>query len=240
MSEQHDRHPKNLDAGTLAKSLVCALIGGGIGVALWVVIGRLFGGEARWGALAVGGIVGFGMAVGADERANLLSGVLAAVIALGAIAIGKKVNADYWSMSLAEQVTTARANADDAKVKLAGDVVRVYEATRKPLRWPERMTADSARVIADFPSDVWADVEKVWSGMSQELRDRRIEEAQAKNDRAAHELAEETRRDAPATILARSWSGHSLYLTLAGVVCAFAVGRASWFELFLRHASKHE
>lgn len=114
----------------------------------------------------VGGLVGFGVGVGAGNSASVVTGVLASVIALASVAGGK-----YWAVhaavgKAAKIVEKQIQVTDDQAIRyLAKSLVSEYETQGRTLTWPAGKDKDNAREAADFPKDLWDDASKRWQGM---------------------------------------------------------------------------
>jgi hypothetical protein len=74
---------------SLVKCVVCGLIGGAIGAAVWAALAYYLNFEFAIVAWGIGGLVGFCCRAGAGASSGLVSGLIAAAIALASIAGGK-------------------------------------------------------------------------------------------------------------------------------------------------------
>lgn len=157
----------------MTKGFIGALIGGVIGAAIWAAIAYFSGYELGIIAWLLGGVVGLGMALGAGDESDTPTGVVAAMVAIGAIALGKftaihfLVERDLNKMYAEEAPITL----DDAKVYLAEQLVDEYTAAGKPLTWPEGMTYEEASVLTDYPTDLQKDVEARWATLSPDVHE---------------------------------------------------------------------
>ncbi len=158
----------------MIKGLAGAAIGGLAGALVWTLIGYFLNVEVGWIAWGIGALVGFGMAKGAEESTNTMTGVIAAVIALVTIA-GGKYAVVYLQVdkALAEAMASAdsQLTMDDVKVALADQVVEEFTQEGKKVEWAEGMTLETAESQADYPKDVWAEADKRFTGMPEADRD---------------------------------------------------------------------
>ncbi len=155
----------------LIKSGIGALIAGVIGGAIWAAIAYYAHVEIGWIAWGVGVLVGIGAVVGAGDRAEFTTGLLAAVIALASVAGGKYAAVQMEVSKLIHEKGIDKVSEDDAKVFMARQLVEEYTKANKKLAWPKDMDEDSAEEAKDFPADLWKDTTTRWDGMDQKARD---------------------------------------------------------------------
>ncbi len=100
----------DLDVGRLILGLFLSVIGAGVGVGLWAVVGILTGYEVGLVAWALGGLAGGGMLLGYGRK-SIVGGVSAAVVSLGGILFVKAIIAVaiFAVSAVAEDVDTHRA-----------------------------------------------------------------------------------------------------------------------------------
>jgi hypothetical protein len=152
--------------------IVGGLVGGAVGAAIWAGIMAVTGIEIGYVAWLVGITTGFGVAVVARDRTDWLSGTIAAVIALAAIAGGRYVGFHLIARDLASKGEINLQMTDDLAVMwIATEIADEREAKGEKLAWPMGMTNDDAVEEGDFPKDVWAAAEKRWANASPEWRE---------------------------------------------------------------------
>ena len=71
------------------RALVGGIAGGVIGVILWTSVTYFTGYEIGWVACLVGVLTGLGVSAAIEKRGGVLTGLLASLIAVGAIGVGK-------------------------------------------------------------------------------------------------------------------------------------------------------
>lgn len=165
-----------MNAKAMGGAVAGAAIGGLVGAAAWACLMYFLNVEIGWLAWGVGLLAGLGVAVVVRDERSPATGVIAAVIALGSIALGKYAGVHFLvgdAMSAMQRNGALDVNftLDDAQLALAGQLVDEYEANGKPLQWPAGMTYDDAERPEHFPPDLWADTQARWNGMSPDARE---------------------------------------------------------------------
>jgi hypothetical protein len=160
--------PTMLVLGTLG-----ACIGGVVGAGIWALVAYQIHYEIGWLAIGVGALVGGGMAKGAQGYTGALTGLIAAVIAVGAVLGGRYMAISAIVDDIGKTATKqmAKISEDDAQVELARTVVHEQEEKGKVLKWPDGMSEEEAETQADFPKEVWAEMDKRWAAMSPDQRE---------------------------------------------------------------------
>lgn len=149
-------------------------IGGAIGAAIWAVIAYTTGFEVGWIAWGVGVLAGVGMAIGARDDTSMLTGILAAVIALGSVLAGKYIAITYMVNDHIPSSLSTTITDEDIQVHIADQLVEEYQQAGKPLAWPAGMTVEEATTQADYPKNLWADMLTRWKALSpDEIEQRR-------------------------------------------------------------------
>ena len=178
-------------------SVIGGSIGGVIGAGIWAAVAYNLRLEIGWLAIGVGLITGGGVAVCAKDYTGMLTGLIAVVIAIGAIVGGK-----YWASSIIvsdyiEQVSsTESTDVSDGMSWMATLVADEWEAAGRRLDWPEDMDNSIAWERLDFPRDVWAEARDRWMAMGpQEQIDFVQEQRQFGEDDALGALATEVADD---------------------------------------------
>lgn len=163
----------------MMKGLVFGLVGGVLGAIIWAAIIYYTGYEVGYVAIGVGLLVGFGVGIGAQESAGLETGMIAAVIALGAICLGKwtaveiLVQQGLGSSAQYVQQEVEHLQTDDEYVVtyIADTVVEEYVVSDREVNWPSNPEESDLSSAADYPSDVWQEAESRWDGMTSGERD---------------------------------------------------------------------
>ena len=146
--------------------IIGGVLAGVIGAVIWAFIAYYANVEIGWIAWIIGGLVGVGVAIGCRGETGTETGALAAIIALVSICGGKfaAIHMDAQAVSTT-MAASVRLSDEDAKLYMAGQLVTEYEGAGKTLTWPKDMTADAAETPADYPKDLWKDVETRWAAM---------------------------------------------------------------------------
>jgi hypothetical protein len=146
------------------KTVGFGVVFGLVGAAIWAGIAYATNREIGFVAWAVGGLVGFGVRVGAGQWEGGAPGAIAAGVAILAIVAGK-----YAAVSLivGKELNdlTFTIKETDMIAGIAGDLCKEREAQGKRLAWPAGMTAEKAAKQEDYPRDVWAEATKQWNSL---------------------------------------------------------------------------
>jgi len=161
---------------SMIKGVVGGAVGGALGAAVWAGVAYFTNFEIGWIAWGIGALVGAGVAMGAGERVGPRTATAAAVIAVLAVLAGKYVAADLAVRKHMPEFFSAKIDEleftdEMLRINLADEVVREFESAGKPLNWPAGMTVDEAGEQADYPPDVWAEMERRWAGIPAEERE---------------------------------------------------------------------
>lgn len=168
--------------------LIGGLIGGLVGVAIWVGIGYATHYEVGWIAWGIGFLVGAGVRYGAhlgNQDESLLQGVLASVMAIGAIVAAKFVLFTIFvggsSAELDELASFASRITYDEEGMIASeadDIVTEMDGRNQKINWPEGSSAETAFKKADYPEKIWKQAEARWKQLPpKEKEDRKLARA---------------------------------------------------------------
>ncbi len=141
----------------MGRGLLGALAGAMAGAAAWAAVAFFLGLEAGMLAVAVGALAGLGMAWGTDRRGRMGAGVLAAVVAMLGIFVGKFMGAHF----------TAQAWAQEHASYLSGDPAQLGLCVSVMAELSERGVEFSCPTgYSLFPPEVLREVERRWAVMS--------------------------------------------------------------------------
>ena len=148
-------------------AIVGGVVGGVIGATIWAIVSMKTGYEIGWIAWGIGVLAGLGVAVGARDDRDSLHGVLAAVIALCAIGLGKWASIHFVMSDAIKRVHASHVELsdEDAQLHIAHDLVAEYESNGKSLKWPAGQDVTTARAPEDYPKELWADAKRRWAAM---------------------------------------------------------------------------
>lgn len=164
------------------RGMILATLAGLVGAVVWAAISYLASVEISWIALGIGGIVGFGMALGAGGG-NKVLGFIAAVITVVSISAGKYAAVQLLIYNQFGTVDSATADAvaelenDNVAISYIADeiVVEQMEANAQ-LEWPEVVDPNALVSAANYPPGVWDQADVRWLKMDaaerQAFRDR--------------------------------------------------------------------
>jgi hypothetical protein len=217
----------------MVRAIIGGLIGGAIGAAIWAGIALIADREFGIIAWLVGGLVGFGVAVGSKGQGSAATGVLAAIIALGSISAGKfavvSILVDqYARQNLGDGVVAEKLEHefDDtaAKIYMAETLLTRADAEGTAYKWPEGKDRESAEAPDDYPKDLWKDVENRWAGMDGAAKEQYKTSAKAAIVQEIHDAVEATKAEAKSVGFLGSFSAFDLLWAFLAVGTAYRVG----------------
>jgi len=155
-------------------AFVGAVIGGLVGAVIWAAIAYFTGFEIGWIAIGVGVLVGIGAQLGGGTETTgggMIVGVMAAVVALGAIA-GGKYGASYMfvqnSLStspVSEQFTIDDVTDDWVLPRLVDEVCREYIDDGGEIEWDKQLYVEAAVWPEDYPREIEDMVFEKWDSL---------------------------------------------------------------------------
>lgn len=159
------------------------LIGGFLGLAIWVAIGYLTEHEVGYIAWGVGFIVGAAVRMGVDtsnEPDGRLLGVFAAATAIGSILLAKyilftMITSGFDSAEFGAQFVD-HASDEGRIVSIADEVVEEMTQKGQTLKWAPGMNVETAEKEADYPIEVWKEAKARWDAVSPEEKQRTKDE----------------------------------------------------------------
>lgn len=147
--------------------IIGGLVGGLVGAAVWVVVSVFLNFELGLIAWGIGVLTGLGVSIAGQGNTNFMSGVLAAVIAIGCIGAGK-----YFTVAIQAQRAGFGGLTDEelrqaSMASVADDVIVQWEGPdNRQLAWPDGMTYDEAEWPDDYPPEVVEEVAARWAEMT--------------------------------------------------------------------------
>jgi hypothetical protein len=155
------------------KDIGFGLLGGVLGAALWAGVTFVTEYEIGWIAWAVGGIVGYAVALGNAERlrAPTAAGALAVIITVVSIVAGKAMAVQMMIPSDAEIMEMFAIDFEDEEYVisyLADEVASEFVSEGRAVEWPEDVDPGSAAEASDYPADVWAEAVRRWDELGEE------------------------------------------------------------------------
>lgn len=152
--------------------IIGGCIAGLLGAAIWGGIAYQFNVEIGWIAVIVGVLCGFGTGFGARGEGGTAVGVIAAVIAIGSIALGKymavtwAVN-DIFDMDEFSQISIGEVDDSLILTRVADDITRDFLDAGRSIDWPNPEIFVAAAVFPDdFPSEVVDETFEIWDDMT--------------------------------------------------------------------------
>jgi uncharacterized tellurite resistance protein B-like protein len=169
------------------KDVVFGVLGGIVGAAVWAGVVYLTEYEIGWIAWGIGGLVGYCVAFGNQDRGRTptAAGVIAVVITVLSIAGGKYAAIELMMPTDQELVDmfTEQFQEEGYVVSFVADaVLDEYEAGGQALVFPESADRMNPSGEGDYPVDVWAEASERWEAMTEaeQLTFRQDREAEAR------------------------------------------------------------
>lgn len=173
-------------AGSMALApilpIIGASIGGAIGAAAWAAVVYFFNYELGILAAGVGFICGLGAVIGARGEGNTWSGMVAVVVAIIAIVVGKSAIHVMYLATLED--IQAQIESEMASAVSAGSLeeFQIYQGlvdqiaeerldNKVAIDWPDPdMTIEGAYWPDDYPQDLINETTETWSAMTPEAQ----------------------------------------------------------------------
>lgn len=150
----------------MVKGIIGGLIGGLIGAAIWAAIAYYTDSERPIVAWGVGVLVGLGTSMFAGNSVSPLTGVAAALIALGSIAGGKFAAVHAVAGKVKTDIhAQINIGEEQALIGIADQLAEEAESSGKKLVWPKGMNREEASEEKDYPPALWADAKARWAAM---------------------------------------------------------------------------
>lgn len=148
------------------KWILAGSIGGLVGAAIWAGISYATNYEVGWIAWGIGAMVGYCVGfVSQENEDGFAPGLTAAVLAIGAVLLGKYAAAHFMAASVAASLTFPSAVPEDMISHLADEVAKDRMAKGQPVNFPPGQTLDTAAKQADYPPDIWQAAAQQWNAL---------------------------------------------------------------------------
>ncbi len=147
-------------------TILGAIVGGAVGAAVWAAVGFYTGYEISWIAWGVGVLTGAGTALGANLAGGGPSngtGMLAAVVALVAVGVGKLAVVEIHYQNDADLTLAQEFTHEIMMTYIADELAEQWEDDGIEVDWPELPDNQWNRWReADYPPDLWAETVAWW------------------------------------------------------------------------------
>jgi hypothetical protein len=161
--------------------VVAAIVGGGVGMSLYIGLGVQTGREYIILVPLTGLGAGAAVAMLTRDRASNYSGIVAGIVAVMLILSGRYLLMDQI---IRKVIREAAANIviDDAAATslLADQLAAQWQSQGRELKWPEGQSVETAFYEEDYPADLWKAAAKELAAMTPEAR--QTFEQQARDD----------------------------------------------------------
>lgn len=148
--------------------LLGAIIGGLIGAGVWALISYQFNVEIGWIAIGVGVLCGIGAAMGAGGEGGVITGGMAALVALGSISLGKYAAVNWAVDDFVQSVMSYEITLDDvdeqwALQSLVDEICEERNERGESVGFDNpRLALDGASWPEDYPQSVRDAVHDKW------------------------------------------------------------------------------
>ncbi len=153
-------------------ALVGSVVGGAIGAAIWAAVGFYTGYEVGWIAWGVGALAGLGAALGSNVMGSgpsTGSGIIAAVVALAAVAVGKVTVLELHVQNDPDLAMASEFTDEILLSYVALQVAEHWEDEGVYIDWPEIPENQWYRWREDqFPAGLWEETEMWWDEQTRE------------------------------------------------------------------------
>lgn len=152
--------------------VIGACVAGLLGAAIWGGIAYAFHYEFGWIAMIVGAMCGIGAGFGARGETGPMVGVIAAVVAIGSIALGKYMALSWFMDDIFEMDEFAQISlgeVDDSLIlsRIANDISRDFLDAGRTIDWPNPEVFIEAAVFPDdYPEVIVDQTFEIWDDMS--------------------------------------------------------------------------
>lgn len=212
--------------GGMIFGAIGGVVGGAIGAAVWAAVAYSLNLEIGWIAWGIGFLVGVGVATLSGSQAGLLTGLMAAAIALASVAGGKYATVSMVVDNYAKSALKEQSNmtGEDAILVFAGQLAADAEQKGKKLNWPKGVLGlDDAETLDDFPPEIAADATARWDAMDPGVQDTILADLRA----FAKADTEARIEEAKASIFKDTIGPFDALWAFLAVVTAFSIGRSN-------------
>ncbi|MCA9295800.1 MAG: hypothetical protein KC983_04770 [Phycisphaerales bacterium] len=148
-------------------AILGGVIAGAIGAAVWAGIAIGTGYEIGWIAWGIGALVGFGVLVGGKGQAGGMGAVIAILLAVLSIMVGKyatvhmavsELIAKGSSSEYAQEIRDSMNSPEGAELLtsyVADSVAEEWEGEGRAVNWPAGIDPYTGVTKDEYPPDVW-------------------------------------------------------------------------------------
>ncbi len=207
------------------KWIIAGTIGAAIGTIAWIVVGY-FGYEVGWIAWGVGFLAGLGVRVVAgEENEGAVPGVIAAVIAIIAVLIGKYCVASILVNSALAEIGDLKVTDMDVMIAQEADAyAEELSADGTEVKWPKAAEDEDALLEDQYPAEVWTEGERRWHALSKDEQQDKIGQHEEFMASLMGELVASTQME----VFKESFTPWDFLWFGLALVTAFRVGSATY------------
>jgi hypothetical protein len=224
--------------GGLVGAIVGGCVGGLIGAAIWAALAYFAHLESGWVAWGVGGLAGFGVAVGSGGVGGSLYGILAVLIALGSICLGKfsavrfsLADVEGTVMKQFEDDLRKNHNNDDSfLLSVADAIAEEWVAAGKTPKWPNSKAAEDREEPSDYPADLLKEAKARWAGLDAGEREALKQSIEARYRANLEGAVTAMRGEISSEGFFASWGAFDLLFVVLAIATSFRIGAGGGTE----------
>jgi hypothetical protein len=163
-----------------------------IGAAVWAAISYFANAEVGYVAWGIGLLAGLGVAMMAKGATDQMTGVIAAVCAVGGVLLGKYV-AVYFLVAQAMPADQFVLNDKGMVTQLAWTIAAEREAAGKPIVPGGNKKVEQVDDAAELSADIHDEAHKRWNALPADERQRQMVEQQAAMNVLLNGVADQAR-----------------------------------------------
>ncbi len=157
-----------------ARAAIAGGITGAIGAFIWAAIAHFANAEVGWIAWGIGFLTGFAVAYAVGGETDGVTGAVAVICALLAIAAGKYVAITWTVNSAFQEVADGNLSGQDMIETEAWDMVKERAKNGNPVKFAGNKTFDEAE-FSDIPVEIQREAKKRWETLSAEEQTHRMD-----------------------------------------------------------------
>jgi hypothetical protein len=149
----------------IGRFIVGGLIGGFIGALIWAAIGYA-GFEIGWVAIGIGLLVGGGVRAASDGADGVVPGVVAVVIAIASIVVGKYATAYVLTEKFASETTFEfKAGPETMVAVMADELQEEYTKANRPVPPAPALGNPDAPLPQHYAPEIWTEAQRRWTAL---------------------------------------------------------------------------
>lgn len=158
----------------MGRAVLGGVLAGAFGAAVWVAIGYFLNAEVGYVAWGIGLIVGIGVAAGSEESVGAGTGIIATVIAVASVLVGKYLVVYFLAHNMVEEMPAFDVSDNDIVHTISNEIIEEKELT--PLEFADDVDFDMIPDEQEYPPGVWQEAQAKFAELSPEQVEAKKEE----------------------------------------------------------------